>query len=90
MKIFDNFAATQKPMEIKLRSLKGISKYPKIHNNNPPPKSICTLIQIKRKNENETRNATGENIYAGAPRAPRAGSPACVSGFVFVFTFNLN
>ena len=35
-------------------------------------------------NENESNNATGEDTYAGALRAPRAGSPACVFAFVFV------
>ena len=34
------------------------------------------------QNENKNKNATGEDTYAGALRAPRAGSPACV--FVFV------
>ena len=37
------------------------------------------IDQIK----NENKNTTGEDTYAGALRAPRAGSPACV--FVFVF-----
>ena len=37
------------------------------------------------KNGNENKNATGENTYAGALRAPRAGSPDCVFVFVFVF-----
>ena len=42
-------------------------------------------IQIQRKlNENENKNATGEATYAGALRAPRAGSLACVFVFVFV------
>ena len=37
----------------------------------------------RNSKENENKNATGEDTYAGALRAPRAGSPACV--FVFVF-----
>ena len=35
-------------------------------------------------NENENKNTTGEDTCAGALRAPRAGSPACVFVFVFV------
>ena len=35
-------------------------------------------------NENKSKNATGEDTYAGALRAPRAGSPAGVFAFVFV------
>ena len=35
-------------------------------------------------NENENKNATGEATYAGALRAPLAGSPACVFAFAFV------
>ena len=35
------------------------------------------------ENENENKNATGEDTYAGALRAPCAGSPACASVFVF-------
>ena len=38
------------------------------------------------ENENENKNATGEDTYAGALRAPRAGSPACV--FVCIFAFD--
>ena len=38
-------------------------------------------------NENENRNETGEDTYAGALRAPRAGSPAFVSVFVFVLIY---
>ena len=39
------------------------------------------------ENENENKNATGEDTYAGALRAPRAGSPDCVFVFVFVFVY---
>ena len=39
------------------------------------------------ENENENKNATGEDTYAGALRAPRAGSPACVFGFIFVLIY---
>ena len=39
------------------------------------------------ENENENKNATGEDTYAGALRAPRAGSPACVFVFVSVLIF---
>ena len=39
------------------------------------------------QNENEIRNATGEATYVGALRAPLAGSPACVSDFVFVLIY---
>ena len=35
--------------------------------------------------ENENKNATGEDIYAGALRGPRAGSPTCIFVIVFVF-----
>ena len=35
----------------------------------------------------KTKNATGEDTYAGALRAPRAGSPDCVFVFVFVFVY---
>ena len=41
-------------------------------------------------NENESKNATGEDTYAGALRAPRAGSPAFVSVFVFVLIFGFS
>ena len=40
-------------------------------------------------NENKSKNATGEDTYAGALRAPRAGSPACVFAFVFVLIYVL-
>ena len=36
------------------------------------------------QNKNENKNAMGEDTYAGALRAPRAGFPACVFAFVFV------
>ena len=39
------------------------------------------------RNENENGNETGEDTYAGALRAPRAGSPAFVSVFVFVLIY---
>ena len=39
------------------------------------------------ENENENKNATGEDTYAGALRAPRAGSPDCVIVFVSVFVY---
>ena len=39
------------------------------------------------KNGNENKNATGEDTYAGALRAPRAGSPDCVFVFVFVLVY---
>ena len=35
----------------------------------------------------ENRNEAGEATYAGALRAPRAGSPDCVFVFVFVFVY---
>ena len=38
----------------------------------------------RNSNENGNKNATGEDTYVGALRAPRAGSPACVFVFVFV------
>ena len=38
-------------------------------------------------NGNENGNKTGEATYAGALRAPRAGSPAFVSVFVFVLIY---
>ena len=38
-------------------------------------------------NESENKNTTGEDTYEGALRAPRAGSPDCVSGFVFVLIY---
>jgi len=37
--------------------------------------------------ENENKNATGEATYAGALRAPCAGSPACVFVSVFVLIY---
>ena len=42
-------------------------------------------LNVQNENESENKNATGEDTYAGALRAPRAGSPACVFVFVFVF-----
>ena len=39
------------------------------------------------QNENEKSNATGEDTYGGALRAPLAGFPACVSVFVFVLIY---
>ena len=41
----------------------------------------------KNKNGNESENETGEDTYAGALRAPRAGSPAFVFAFASVFVF---
>ena len=35
----------------------------------------------------QTKRTTGEDTYAGALRAPRAGSPDCVFVFVFVFVY---
>ena len=54
---------------------------------------IRTRINIKiwkteNWNENENRNETGEDTYAGALRAPRAGSPAFVL-FSFSFWFSV-
>ena len=37
--------------------------------------------------KNENKNATGEATYRGALRAPLAGSPTCVFGFVFVLIY---
>ena len=37
--------------------------------------------------KNESKNATGEDTYVGALRAPRAGSPDCVFAFVFVSNY---
>ena len=48
-------------------------------------KSISKFKLNINSNENESKNATGEDTYAGALRAPRAGSPACVFAFVFVW-----
>ena len=58
-----------------------------------PPLWINVRVDIRfwsfksnrNSNENENKNATGEDTYAGALRAPRAGSPACVFVFVFVW-----
>ena len=44
-------------------------------------------LKNRNKNESENRNETGEDTYAGALRAPRAGSPAFVSVFVFVLIY---
>ena len=47
-------------------------------------------IQTKTKTKaekNEKGNEAGEDTYAGALRAPRAGSPDCVVVFVFVFVY---
>ena len=41
----------------------------------------------KNENGNENGNEAGEDTYAGALRAPRAGSPDFVSVFVSVFVF---
>ena len=52
-----------------------------------PPSSnkICLEFKLNmNSNENESKNATGEDTYAGALRVPRAGYPACVFAFVFV------
>ena len=43
--------------------------------------------ETKRNGRNETKQTTGEDTYAGALRAPRAGSPDCVFVFVFVFVY---
>ena len=45
-----------------------------------------TLSGASNENENgnENGNEAGEDTYAGALRAPRAGSPDFVSVFVFV------
>ena len=52
--------------------------------------------ETKRSGRNETKQTTGEDTYAGALRAPRAGSPARLFRFVssvpfrfirFVFVF---
>ena len=43
--------------------------------------------KLKRK---RNRNETGEKTYAGALRAPRAGSPAFVSVFVFILIFGFS
>ena len=48
------------------------------------PRSGHLYLNVQNENESENKNATGEDTYAGALRAPRAGSPACVSGFVVV------
>ena len=53
---------------------------------------LCDLHALRPEasadsNENENRNKTGEDTYAGALRAPRAGSPAFVSVFVLIFGF---
>ena len=48
----------------------------------------CTEGNFKFKinsNESEQKKHSRGDTYAGALRAPRAGSPACV--FVFVFDF---
>ena len=39
------------------------------------------------ENENENKNATGEDTYAGALRTPRAGSSACVFAFLSVLMY---
>ena len=51
---------------------------------------MCIRDRFKlnvNQNEHEIRNATGEDTYVGALRAPLAGSPACVSAFVFVLIY---
>ena len=48
------------------------------------------IWKTENENENENRNETGEDTYAGALRAPRAGSPAFVSVFVFVLIFGFS
>ena len=52
--------------------------------------SQIKIWKIENENEYENRNETGEDTYAGALRAPRAGSPAFVSVFVFVLIFGFS
>ena len=51
------------------------------------PRSGHLYLNVQNENESENKNATGEDTYAGALRAPRAGSPACVFGFIFVLIY---
>ena len=45
------------------------------------------MKKTKIKTKTKTETIAGEDTYAGALRAPRAGSPAFVSVFVFVLIF---
>ena len=53
------------------------------------PRSGHLYLNVQNENESESKNATGEDTYAGALRGPRAGSPACVFVFTFVFVLNV-
>ena len=46
-----------------------------------------TVAKTKTKRKTKTKTTTGEDTYAGALRAPRAGSPVVVFVFVFLFVF---
>ena len=48
------------------------------------PLDQTTPNRNENENESESENETGEDTYAGALRALRAGSPAFVFAFVFV------
>ena len=44
--------------------------------------------ETKRNGRNETKQTTGEDTYAGALRAPRAGSPVRLFRFVRFVSFH--
>ena len=46
-----------------------------------------SMKKTKIKTKTKTETIAGEDTYAGALRAPRAGSPACVFGFIFVLIY---
>ena len=51
---------------------------------------ICGCCENSNENENGKENEVDGDTYAGALCAPRAGSPAFVSLFVFVLIFGVS
>ena len=45
------------------------------------------MKKTKIKTKTKTETIAGEDTYAGALRAPRAGSPACVFVFILVLIY---
>ena len=56
----------------------SLQKYQCDHVQHESDKMRLLLKLNAKSNENESKNATGDDTYAGALRAPRAGSPVGV------------